>query len=76
MRPSLCGRRIWRLKDAAGNSSGRKFPANLSNAILSHAKFDKANLTGAVLRGADITRASFIDATTEGMDLAGVRKLN
>jgi uncharacterized protein YjbI with pentapeptide repeats len=64
------------LKDAAGNLSGRRFPANLSNAILAHAKFDKANLTGAVLRGADITRASFQDAVTEGIDLSGVRKLN
>ena len=64
------------LKDPAGKSKGRMFPANLSNANLAHAIFDKANLTGAVLRGAHITRASFIDATTEGMDLTGFHKLS
>jgi taurine dioxygenase len=62
------------LKDHAGKPNGRKFPANLSNANLAHAIFNKANLTGAILRGADITRASFVDAVTDGIDLAGVRK--
>jgi len=64
------------LKDASGKSSGRKFPTNLSNAILSHAKFDGADMRGAVLRGADITRATFLDSKVEGIDLAGVKRLS
>jgi methylmalonyl-CoA mutase len=54
------------IKDTAGKPSGRKFPTNLTNAILSHAKFDKADLRAAILRGAEITRTSFLNALTEG----------
>jgi uncharacterized protein YjbI with pentapeptide repeats len=64
------------IKDTAGKPSGRKFPTNLTNAILSHAKFDKADLRAAILRGAEITRTSFLNALTEGIDLLGARKLN
>ena len=57
----------------------RRYPAlraNLSHALLTHAKLREANLvgadlTGAKLQGADLTRANLSYAKLQGVDLSG-----